>query len=273
MTKLTWNNIGERYFEVGVDRGVFYGTDGVGVAWNGLISVKESPSGGDPTPYYLDGIKYLNIAGRKEFKGTIEAYTYPEEFSEYDGWVDLGNGLVVDEQQRKPFSLSYRTLVGNDVNGTDHGYKIHVIYSALASPTERQYTTMGDDDNPLEFSWDFTTTPGKPDPTLSLAPWAHFIIDSRKTNPTQMRFIEGYLYGTDTREPKLPTLDQMYILFENPLSTYRIQHDSITGMSTLIESDTVNGDLRGRITNGLFVLGDYTRLNETFTSGLNTLEL
>jgi hypothetical protein len=272
MTELIWNNTGERYFEAGVDRGVFYASDGKGVAWNGLISVKESPSGGEPTPYYMDGVKYLNIAGRKEFVGSIEAYTYPEEFSEYDGWVDLNNGLVVDEQQRKAFGLSYRTLIGNDIDSTDHGYKIHIVYNVLAAPTEREYSTMGDQDDPLTFNWDFTTTPGKPDPTLNLAPWAHFIIDSRKTNPTQMRFIEGYLYGTASREPQLPTLEQMYILFENPLATYRIQYDSVTGLSYLIESDTVNGDLRGRITNGLYVLGDYTHLNETFTAGLNTLE-
>lgn len=274
MTALIWNNVGERYFEAGVDRGVFYGTDGVGVAWNGLISVKESPSGGDPIPYYIDGIKYLNISGRKEFKGTIEAYTYPEEFAEYDGWVDLNNGLVVDEQQRKPFGLSYRTGVGNDVDGIDHGYKIHVIYNALASPTERSYQTMGDDNEPLEFSWDFTTTPGKPDPTLSLAPWAHFVIDSRKTNPTQMRFIEGYLYGTAGRAPKLPTLEQMYILFENPLLTLTIQPDPVNGLATLLESKTVVGDLRGRTTGpGWFVAGDYTRLNETVNYGVYSLEL
>lgn len=273
MAELKWNNTGERYFEAGVDRGVFYKTDGTGVVWNGLISVTESSSGGEPTPYYLDGVKYLNIAARKEFEGQIEAYTYPDEFVEYDGWQDLDNGLVVDEQQRKPFGLSYRSLVGNDLDGLDHGYKIHIVYNILVKPAENVHETLNSDLDPMTFSWDFTTTPGKPDPTLALAPYAHFVIDSRKTNPTQMRFIEGYLYGTETREAKLPSLQAMYVLFENPLATYRIEYDASTGLSYLIESDTVNGDLRGRITNGLYVLGDYTRLNETVNSGLNTLEL
>lgn len=273
MTALTWDAVGERYYELGVDRGVFYQTNGVGVAWNGLVSVTESPSGGEATAYYADGVKYLNLASRKEFEGKIDAYTYPDEFLEYDGWIDLGNGLVIDEQRRKPFGMSYRTLIGNDVDGMEHGYKLHIVYNVLVKPPEVEYATLDEDVEPIAFSWDFTTTPGKPDPTLMLAPYAHYVIDSRKTNPTQMRFIEGFLYGTESRAPTLPTLEQMYILFENPMVTLIVQPNTATGIATLVESDTVRGDLRGRISGpGWYVAADYSRLFESNIAGIYTLE-
>lgn len=273
MAELTWNNEGQRFFEVGVDRGVFYQSDGTGIAWNGLIAVKESPSGGESTPYYLDGVKYSNIGGRKEFAGSIEAYTYPYEFAEYDGWLDLGNGLVVDEQQRKPFGLSYRTLIGNDVNGLDHGYKVHVVYNVLVEPSNSEYTSISDDVDPLNFSWNFTTSPGVPDPTLNLMPLAHYVIDSRKTNQTQMRYIESYLYGTATRAAMIPNFQQMMDLFDNPLFTFELVPNSVTGIGTLVESNTVEGDLRGRPSDGLYTLGDKSSLVEIGTSGIYTLEI
>jgi hypothetical protein len=274
MTKLTWDNIGEHYFELGVDRGVFYGTDGVGIAWNGLISVTESPSGGSPTAYYLDGVKYLNLAARKEFGGTISAYTYPDAFIDYDGWSDLGTGLMVDEQQYKSFGLSYRTLIGNDVNGLEHNYKIHIVYNAMVSPSSRSYVSLSEEQDPLTFDWSFTTTPVRAVyDGGNLMPISHVVIDPLKSNPTQMRFIEQYLYGTASREPMLPPLDQLLALFKSPLVTLTITPDPVTGLSTLTESNTVNGDLRGRLADGRYVAADYSRLFETTTSGFYTLEL
>jgi len=271
MTALIWDNVGERYFETGIDRGVFYGTDGLGVAWNGLISVKESPSGGASKPYYIEGVKYLNVPTKKEFAGSIEAYTYPDVFSEYDGWATLPHGLAVDEQPRKPFNLSYRTGVGNDTEGIEHGYKIHLVYNVLASPSAAEYNTLGEDLEPSTFSWNFTTTPIRP-PSGLLRPISHVVIDSKKTNPTQLLFIEQYLYGTDSRPPTLPTLDELFSLFENPMVTLIIQPDPVTGISQLVESDTVRGDLRGRLNEGIYVRGDFSRLFESTTAGIFTLE-
>lgn len=271
MTALIWNNVGERFFETGVDRGVFYGTDKLGVAWNGLLSVKESSSGGAPKPYYIDGVKYINVPSRKEFEGVIEAYTYPDEFSEYDGWATLPHGLIVDEQPLKPFNLSYRTGMGNDVEGTDYGYKIHLVYNVLATPSSMDYSTLGEDIDPSKFSWSFTTTPIRP-PSGLLRPISHVVIDSKKTNPTQLSFIEQYLYGTVSRPPTLPTLDELFSLFENPMVTLNIQPDPVTGISQLVESDTIRGDLRGRLNEGIYVRGDFSRLFETTVDGLYTLE-
>jgi hypothetical protein len=286
MAELIWNNVGQRYFETGIDRGVLYVSDGTGVAWNGLTSVTESPSGGEPTPYYIDGEKYLNVASRKEFGGTIEAFTYPDEFSEYDGWVTLDNGIMVDEQRRKSFGLSYRTRQGNDIDGFDHGYKLHLIYNALAAPTESAYETLNDDVEPLTFSWSFTTTPIRVVSNGNLIPLSHVVINSTKTNPTQMRFIEEYLYGTPSQTlivegyiyvspgqaPMLPTLEEIFSLFENPMVTLVIHENPVTGISTSSESITVLGDLRGRMNEGLYVMADNSRLIETSASGLYTLE-
>lgn len=271
MTQLTWNDTGARYFEAGVDRGVLYTFDGTGVAWNGLTAVTESPSGGEPTPYYLDGVKYLNVAASKEFGGTIEAFTYPEEFSEYDGWVILDNGLAADEQQRKPFGLSYRTRLGNDISGTDHGYKIHIIYNALAAPTESAYSTLSDDLDPISFSWSITTKPGRAISSSNLSPLSHVVIDSTKTNPTQLRFIEEVLYGTETQAARLITFEEIFDFFEHPMVTLTIQPDLVDGLASLLESETVFGDLRGRINEGLYVAADNSRLVEKSTPGLYLL--
>lgn len=253
MTQLIWNEVGDRIFETGVDRGVLYTSDGTGIVWNGLTAVTESPSGGESTPYYIDGVKYLNVSGRKEFSGTIEAWTYPDEFAEYDGWAVLDNGISVDEQRRKPFNLSYRTRLGNDISGQDYGYKIHLVYNALANPTESAYSTVGEEVEPMTFSWAFSTLPAKAISTTPLAPMSHIVIDSTKTNPTQLRYIEDILYGTDTQVPRLLTLDEIFGLFENPIETFWIQADPVTGLSLLIASNTTDGDLKGRRNEGLYV--------------------
>lgn len=286
MPQLTWNDIGDRHFELGVDRGVLYISDGTGVAWNGLTSVKETPSGGDATPYYIDGVKYLNVAARKEFSGVIDAFTYPDEFSQFDGWTDIDNGISVDEQRRASFGLSYRTGLGNDIDGQDHGYKIHLVYNALAAPTQSPYLSMADNADPLVFSWIFTTTPVKSTSNTNLVALSHVVIDSTKTNPTQLRFIEQYLYGmpgyTTLREgymyvypgqtPLLPSLEDLFDFFANPMVTLNVQAAPVTGLSSLLDSDSVIGDLRGRLNEGLYVAADSSRLIESSTSGLYTLE-
>jgi hypothetical protein len=285
MTQLIWNDIGERYFETGVDRGVFYKSDGSGVAWNGLTAIKESPSGVGTTPYYLDGVKYLNVANTKEFTGSIEAYTYPDEFAEYDGWAEFGNGLTVDEQKSKSFGLSYRTGIGNDLDGQDHGYKIHLVWNALAVPSDISHASISENVDPLNFSWSFTTTPIRVDGFL---PLSHVIIDSTKTNPTQLKFIEDYLYGTPDQEvetdtyfyvipgqtPTMPSLEEVLTWFADPMVTRNILADPTTGLSLLVDSPTAFGDLKGRRGEGLYVLTDGTRFNDVHSpDGLNSLTI
>lgn len=284
MTQLTWNDIGDRFFEAGVDRGVLFTSDGAGVAWNGLISVSEAPSGGEATPYYLDGVKYLNVSGLEEFGATIEAYTYPEEFAEYDGTIEFG-GLSAHHQIRKPFGLSYRTQIGNDIDGSGHGYKIHLIYNALAEPTEKSYSSIGEDLEPLTFSWSITTTPIDVVAT-NLAPLSHISIDSRKTTLTQMRIIEEFIYGAPRRSritdgylvvvegapSRMPTLDELFHLFENPLVTLNIMANPVTGLSPLIESVTAEGDLFGATNLGLYSAPTETRLVESLPEGLYLLD-
>lgn len=272
MARINWNASGQRLFEAGVDRGVLYLEDGSGVPWNGLLSVSENPIGHEVRGYYLDGVKYLNVAGRKEYGGTIEAYTYPEEFNQFDGWWALESGLGMDEQPRKAFDFTYRTGLGNDIEGLSYGYKIHIIYGALATPSTRKYGTVNDRVSPLTFAWDFTTTPQRVTSQSVRLPLSHITIDSRKTSPTQLRLIEEMLYGSDIAEPKLPPLQDILALFENPADALIIEPNPTTGLSRLVESTSLNGDIRGRLLDGLYEIGENSRLFETATPGLHILE-
>lgn len=214
MSKLMWDNVGERYYETGVDKGVVYvqGSDGKygnGVPWNGLTAVTESPSGAEANPLYADNIKYLNLMSNEEFGATIEAYTYPEEFKECDGSKSIAEGITIGQQKRKAFGMCYRTLLGNDVDGTDYGYKIHLIYGALASPSERAYATVNDSPEAITFSWEVTTTPVN---VTGSKPTAHLEIDSTKVTPENLAKIEAALYGDDSAEPTLPTPDEIIAL-------------------------------------------------------------
>ena len=206
MPKLVWDNTGERLFETGVDHGVLYvmGTNGYenGVVWNGLTAVNESPEGGEPTALWADNIKYLNLMSTESFGGSIEAYTYPDEFMACDGSVELTAGLIAGQQPRKQFGLAYRTRIGNDVDGSEHGYKLHLVYGCLASPTEKAYETINDSPDAITFSWDFTTTPvavvdGNGVETAK--PTAHLIIDSTKFTETaaaaKLTALETTLFG------------------------------------------------------------------------------
>lgn len=211
MTRLIWDKRSERFYETGVDRGVLYPITGNGVAWNGLISVEESPSGGEAKPYYFDGDKYLNISAAEEFEATITAYSCPTEFGVSDGISEIHNGLYATQQPRKSFSFSYRSLIGNDVDGSDHGYKIHLIYNALAAPSQRNNNTIGDSSGVLQLSWKITTLPPAIQPGYKRT--SHFVVDSRYADPEVLSSLEDLLYGTDADAPSLPTVAALIDLF------------------------------------------------------------
>ena len=216
MSRIKWDNTGERYYETGVKNGVLYPiqTGGVytkGVAWNGLTAVTESPSGAEATALYADDIKYLNLLSNEEFGATIEAYTYPDEFAECDGSAALATGVMIGQQKRKTFGLCYRTTLGNDVDGNDYGYKLHLIYGCLAAPSEKAYATINDSPEAITFSWEVTTTPVSVD---KFKPTSCITIDSTKADATKLAALEDILYGKDepTAEPRLPLPDEIATL-------------------------------------------------------------
>lgn len=208
--KLVWDKTGERLYETGVRQGVLYpqaaGAYPKGVAWNGLTAVTESPSGAEATPLYADDIKYLNLVSTEEFGGTIEAYTYPEEFMECDGSASIATGVYIGQQARKAFGLSYRTVVGNDVDMNDYGYKLHLIYGALAAPSEKGYATINDSPEAITFSWEFTTTPVN---VTGFKPTASITIDSTKVDKEKLAALEAILYGSESEEARLPLPDEI----------------------------------------------------------------
>lgn len=208
MSKLVWDQAGERLYETGTDRGVVYPLNTTthlydsGYAWNGLTAVSENPSGAEASPLYADNIKYLELRSAEEFGATLEAYTYPDEFAVLDGSASLASGVYVGQQKRGVFGLSYRTLIGNDEEGNDYGYKLHLVYGAVASPSEKAYSTVNDSPEAVTFSWEITTTPvnvvdsnGVPIPGFK--PTAHIVIDSTKANATCLAALEEILYGRD----------------------------------------------------------------------------
>ena len=216
MSKLVWDETGKRFYETGVKQGVLYpqeagGTYPKGVAWNGLTSVSESPEGAEPEPLYADDIKYLNLMSVEEFKATIEAYTYPDEFAECDGSASIAEGVTVGQQKRKPFGLCYRTTLGNDVDGNSHGYKLHLVYGALAAPSEKNFETINDSPEAATFSWELSTTPVAISKD-GFQPTASITIDSTKADPTKLKALEDILYGATETEPRLPLPDEVATL-------------------------------------------------------------
>lgn len=199
MARLVWGSVGQKLFETGVDRGVLYPKNRPGVAWNGITAINESPTGGEVKKYYIDGYNYLNLVGPEEYSATIEAYTYPIEFEECDGISSVYDGLYATQQPRKGFDLCYRTRIGNDVSGTSHGYKIHLIYNAIVSPTERNNQTLSETSDLSLFSWPITA---RPVAVPSRKPTAHLVIDSLRTPPSALVVIENTLYGTDVLAPR-----------------------------------------------------------------------
>lgn len=217
MAKLVWDKTGERFYETGVDQGVLYllgegGTYDTGVAWNGLVSVSESPSGAESNPQYADNIKYLNLISAEEFSATVEAFTYPAEFGECDGSAEPTPGVSIGQQNRKMFGMCYRTKIGNDTDGQDHGYKLHLIYGAQAAPSEKSYQTVNDSPEPITFSWEITTTPVN---VAGYKPTASLVIDSTKVDKLKLAELEKKLYGDDSSgTASLPLPDEVIALLK-----------------------------------------------------------
>lgn len=208
--KITWDKAGERFYETGVNKGVLYpqsaeGKYPKGVAWNGLTAVTESPEGAEATPLYADNIKYLNLMSAEEFKATVEAYTYPDEFSVCNGEAALAEGVSIGQQARKAFGMSYVTKVGNDID-SEAGYKIHIIYGALAAPSEKAYATVNDSPEAITFSWEISTTPVE---VTGFKPTATVVIDSTKVEASKLAALEAKLYGTESEEASLPLPDEI----------------------------------------------------------------
>lgn len=214
MSKLVWDKTGERIYETGVKRGVLYpqaagGTYPKGVAWNGLTSVSENPSGAEPTALYADDIKYLNLMSVEEFGATIEAYTYPDEFAECDGSAELTEGVFIGQQKRKAFGMCYTTTVGNDVDNNDYGYKIHIVYGCLAAPSSKAYASVNDSPEAITFSWEVSTTPVN---VTGHKPTASLVLDSTKIEPEKLTKIEEILFGKDGEpgaDARLPLPDEI----------------------------------------------------------------
>ena len=214
MTRLTWDPVGERFYETGVDRGVLFQLDSSGdyvdgVPWNGLTTVTESPSGAESNKQYADNLVYVNLISAEEFGGTIEAFTYPDEFAANDGTAVV-NGVALSQQGRRPFGLAYRTLKGNDTDGQDHGYKLHLVYGAQASPSERAYATVNDSPEAISFSWEFTTTPVAVD---GHKPTALLVVDSTKVAADDLAALEDIIWGSEGDDPRLPSPDEVLALF------------------------------------------------------------
>lgn len=214
MAKLVWDQTGERLYETGVKNGVLYiPTDGVyskGVAWNGLTAITESPSGAEATALYADDIKYLTLMSAEEFGATIEAYMYPPEFEACDGSAELAKGVTIGQQTRSTFGLCYRTTIGNDTDGEAHGYKLHIIYGAMASPSEKAYATINDSPEAITFSWEVTTTPVNVE---GAKPTASITIDSTQCDASKLSKLEDILYGSDSSDgPRLPLPDEIKTL-------------------------------------------------------------
>lgn len=216
MPEITWDALEDRTYETGVDHGVLYipNTEGKyanGVAWNGLINITQSPSGGEPSPFYADNIKYFNLMSVEEFGATIEAYTYPAEFDQFDGGASIAKGVRVGQQNRKTFGLSYRTLKGNAVDGNDFGYKLHLIYGCLAAPSEKAHATVNDTPEPISLSWTVSTTPIPVGPGFK--PTAHLSIDSTEVSEEDLKALEALLYGTGSGGASLPTPSEVADMF------------------------------------------------------------
>ena len=217
MSRLVWDKTGDRLYETGVKQCVLYpqvsGAYPKGVAWNGITSVTESPSGAEPSPLYADDIKYLNLMSTEEFGASIEAYMYPEEFEACDGSAEIAPGVSIGQQKRQSFGLCYRTIIGNDTESNEHGYKLHIIYGALAAPSEKAYATVNDSPEAITFSWELSTTPVN---VTGGNPTASLTIDSTKVNAEKLKSLEDILYGSETEStgPRLPLPDEIATLLK-----------------------------------------------------------
>jgi len=259
MTQLVWDQIGERLYETGVENGVLYlptaGVYDIGYAWNGLTTVTESPSGAEPSPLYADNIKYLNLISVEEFGGTIEAYTYPDEFAACDGTATPAPGVAVGQQTRRPFGLSYKTRLGNDEDGTDYGYKLHLIYNAIAAPSEKAFATINDSPEAITFSWTFTTTAVA---VTGLKPTALITIDSTKVPVGNLAALTDALYGTVGADPRLPLPDEVIGMFAGALIEATPTIPTFVSATGVITIPSVTGVVYKRADTNVTVTGTTT---------------
>lgn len=245
MTKLMWDQVSEKVFETGVDQGVLYKPNGGGIydkgyAWNGLVSVSESPSGAEANKQYANNRVYVNLTSAEEFAATLEAFTYPLEFAECDGSAVPTTGVYVGQQRRKSFGLSYRTQIGNDTEGSDYGYKLHLVYGALAAPTEKAYTTINDSPEAATFSWELSTTPVEVGGGLK--PTATLTIDSTQVDATKLQELEDILYGTVGVDPRLPAPGEVIALFDGtPITVASVTAPTYNSTTHVITIPTVAG--------------------------------
>lgn len=243
MAELVWDETGTRFYETGVDHGVLYlpnaqGAYVDGVAWNGLTSVSESPTGAEPNAQYADNIKYLNLFSAEEFGATIEAFTYPDEFAQFDGLGTPTPGVVVGQQTRKSFGLSYRTRLGNDVDGDDYGYKLHLVYGCSASPSEKAYNTVNDSPEAITFSWEISTTPVA---VPNLKPTSLVTIDSTKVSASVLASLEQILYGDVGIDPSLPLPGTVITMFQGGVTTVTPVQPTYNSTTDTITIPTVTG--------------------------------
>lgn len=264
MAKLSWGNPADRSYQAGLDRGVLYPRGRNGVAWDGLVSFNETPVGGEAVPYYQDGIKYRNDSSAEELTATLEAYMYPDEFDECDGSAFYA-GLGFEQQARKPFNLSYRTQVGNAVDGFGKYYKIHLIYNAQVAPAARARVSKNETPDPLNFSWLVTTMP---EHFRGMRPTAHLIIDSRKTNNRLLAVLEDILYGTEATSPRFPTPEEIVNLYAGSLE---IKSNRITGLGKLVDFEN-HFDLMGNREVGIYSRPANSRLKPSAVPGIYRLE-
>lgn len=263
MPRIEWDSQGEKFFETGLDRGVLYIPGEPGVSWNGLIDVSHGDTGSDSESYYYDGIKYLNFVGPSEFQANIEAFTYPDQFLKCEGIDTDQYGIGYDEQVKSYFGLTYRTGVGNDVDGVDHGYKIHLVYNALAKPASKNYGTRDDSPAPSTFTWDVITTPLE---VPNRRPTSHLILDSRKLTKGRLELLEFILYGSTNTLPSLPTPEVLISAFSG--REFRINLDPETGLSPISPDGQ---DIIGSSFYGIYSLPPGTRLVKT-DNGMFRLE-
>lgn len=260
MTALTWDQTGQRFYETGVDRGVLYMPDVTGaftngVAWNGLTAITESPTGAETNPQYADNIKYLNLFSAEDFNLTLEAFTYPDEFAQFDGTWIAYPGVYVGQQARKPFGLSYRTRLGNDLASEEYGYKLHLIYNCLASPSEKSYNTINDSPEAITFSWEISTNPVT---VTGKKPTALITIDSSKVMPANLTVLENALWGTGGTDPRLPMPDEVISMFAGSLTSVIATAPTFVSGTGVITIPTVTGVRYRRADTGAIVTGTVT---------------
>lgn len=268
MTVLVWDQVGERFYETGVEKGVLYIPDnnGVytnGVAWNGLTNVTESPSGAEANAQYADNTKYLNLYSAEEFSATVEAFTYPDEFAQFDGISSPQTGVYVGQQTRKAFGLCYRTLIGNDLEGDDYGFKLHLIYGATASPSEKAYATKSDSPEPITFSWELMTVPVA---VTGLKPTSILTINSREVNSGNLTTLLNALYGTAGTDPRLPLPDEVIAMFAGAQTLVTPTQPTFVSSTGVITIPTVTGVTYRRADTGAVVTGTTTIAGTTGAS-------